>query len=133
MRLDDHRQTDDFPRVPGEKILVVDDEDAIRLVVTWTLLRKFVIVTASGSTQAQQCLLEHPDICAVICDYKMPDGTGLDLYRWLRQRVDIPFLLITGVLPESPLEAPGFHFLQKPFEAGQLMSQLDLMIGKSPA
>ena len=105
------------------KILVVDDDPAVRRSLC-LLLHEFRVITATGFRDAQRLWSEHPDIDAVISDYRMPDGTGLDLFQWICRRGAIPFVLISGDFVPATVPSAGFQFLRKPFDSTALTSTL---------
>jgi CheY-like chemotaxis protein len=103
-------------------ILVVDDEEVVRMLVTRSLVDGGYEVVEAGHGAAALALLEdgrhHLDL--VISDVVMPGMNGRDLARWLAaNRPDLPLLLISGY-PRPYLEAhdlydPGLPLLRKPF------------------
>ena len=107
----------------ARKILVVDDDASVRRSIC-RLLYEFRVVTATGLQDAQRLWSEHSDIDAVISDYRMPDGTGLDLFRWIRGRRATPFVLISGDFVPATILTGGFQFLRKPFDSTALTSTL---------
>jgi len=73
------------PRSPGlrGRILVVDDEQAIRTLMARMLGSDHDLVTAA-SGEAARVILEHDQAFDVIlCDLMMPEMTGMDLHKWL--------------------------------------------------
>ncbi len=71
---------------------------------------------------------------AVICDIRLPDGTGEDLYRSLpRSGPRPPFLFVTGfgdVAQAVRLMREGAHdYLTKPFEMEAFLEKLNLIVG----
>jgi CheY-like chemotaxis protein len=49
---------------------------------------------------------KYPFPSAILSDFRMEGGTGLDLLRWTKQRAelkDIPFVLLTGAATEADL------------------------------
>jgi CheY-like chemotaxis protein len=103
-------------------ILVVDDEEVVRMLVTRSLAEGGYEVVEAGHGAAALALLEdgRHDLDLVICDVVMPGMNGRDLARWLAaNRPDLPLLLISGY-PLPYLEAhdlyhPGLPLLRKPF------------------
>ena len=71
---------------------------------------------------------------AVICDIRLPDGTGEELYRDLLQTGrQPPFLFVTGygdVAQAVRLMREGaHHYVTKPFEMDEFLERLELIIG----
>ena len=65
------------------RILVVDDEPAIRSIVARVLEREHEIVTAASGDAAREILDNDPHFDVIICDLMMPGMTGMDLHEWL--------------------------------------------------
>ena len=107
------------------KILIVDDEEAIREVVS-TLLEAlgYECASVSNGLRAQEFLSKHP-IDMVLSDMVMPEMDGLTLVDWLRKaHPDIPVIMVTAMHDLSTaLEAirrGAYDYILKPFEKDQL-------------
>ncbi|MGQ9588845.1 MAG: sigma-54-dependent transcriptional regulator [Planctomycetota bacterium] len=78
------------------KILIVDDDRAILRTLALHLEGKHEARTALTLAEGRAALREGPNDL-ILLDLKLPDGTGLDLLRELREAGDLtPVLLITG-------------------------------------
>jgi putative nucleotidyltransferase with HDIG domain len=107
------------------KILVVDDEEAIREVVS-TLLEAqgYDCVTASNGLLARE-YLENNSADLVLSDMVMPEMDGLSLLEWQRKHdADVPVIMVTAMHDLSTaLEAirrGAYDYILKPFEKDQL-------------
>jgi putative nucleotidyltransferase with HDIG domain len=107
------------------KILVVDDEEAIREVVS-TLLEAqgYDCATASNGLLARG-YLEKNSVDLVLSDMVMPEMDGLSLLEWERkQNPDVPVIMVTAMHDLSTaLEAirrGAYDYILKPFEKDQL-------------
>lgn len=119
------------------RILVVDDDPAMREVLTIRLEKwGFLVRAADSALSAEDCATQwHPEV--VITDLVMPGGSGLDLLRRLKgSDPDRAVLIITahGEV-ESAVEAMkqgAEDFVTKPIDYGHLRSVLDeiLLRGK---
>jgi len=109
------------------KILVVDDELNMRLVLK-TLLSKegYEVVTASDGLEALK-VLKNDDVKVIVTDLKMPklDGMGL-LDRVIREYPSTPVIIITahGTIATAvdALKKGAFDYITKPFEQDELKS-----------
>jgi DNA-binding NtrC family response regulator len=108
-----------------EKILVVDDDQAIR----WTLseaLRSWSFVPVEAGTVAEalaQFNGESP--AAVLLDIDLPDGSGLDVLRQIKQeRPESIVIMITGNVQIdntiSALRGGAYDFISKPISLEEL-------------
>jgi putative nucleotidyltransferase with HDIG domain len=108
-----------------ENILVVDDEEAIREVVSTMLESKGYHCTSvqNGRVAQEQVKLTTPDL--VLSDMIMPEMDGLKLLEWMRQYdPDVPVIMVTAIHDISTaLEAirrGAYDYILKPFEKEQL-------------
>ena len=65
------------------RILIVDDEPAIRRLMVRTLEKAHEIVTAASGAEAQTILRGDRSFDVILCDLMMPEMTGMDLHKWL--------------------------------------------------
>jgi two-component system cell cycle response regulator len=116
-----------------EKILVVDDEQAIRDVLK-TFLEKAgypVIVASNGMEAIRQAESETPHL--IILDARMPDLDGVETCLRLRSQErtrSIPIILATGfkhVLLEA-LDAGVDDFVMKPVRLAELLVRIRSML-----
>src|ERR1019366_10062622 len=112
--------------VTKTKILIVDDEEAIREVVS-TLLEAqgYECVSVSNGRLAKEFLLGNHPVDMVLSDMVMPEMDGLSLVEWLRNaEPDIPVIMVTAMHDLSTaLEAirrGAYDYILKPFEKDQL-------------
>ncbi|HET7650015.1 MAG TPA: sigma-54 dependent transcriptional regulator [Gammaproteobacteria bacterium] len=105
--------------------LVVDDEPAIRELLSLTLKRMDIACVEAGTlADARRLLTSRPvDLC--LTDMKLPDGSGLDLVSYIQQHMaQIPVAVITAhANVESAVQAlknGAFDFVSKPVDIGAL-------------
>ena len=110
------------------KILVVDDEAAIRRLLRNTLTRAgYAVVEAEDGRQAlQQAAVEHPS--AVLLDLGLPDRDGLSLIPLLRTHGDAVILVVSArdAVDEkvTALDLGADDFITKPFDSEELLARL---------
>jgi EAL domain-containing protein (putative c-di-GMP-specific phosphodiesterase class I) len=111
----------------GVSVLLVDDEQLVRSAYGRVLRRAgFRLSTASGVKAALQCV-DNEEFEVIVSDISMPDGSGLDLLRALRERgIEAPVLLITGdPSVETAVSAVNYgarRYLEKPVDAEHLVA-----------
>lgn len=117
------------------KILVVDDASFTRDLIRRTLRKQFPAVEiedAINGRKAQQ-LLTKMQFNMVLCDWEMPEMTGVELLRWCReqpqyQKADVPFVMITSRGDKShvveAVQAGVTDYLGKPFSGEQLINKV---------
>jgi len=91
----------------SQRVLVVDDEKSIREFLTILLQQEnYEVVTAASVGEGKDRLAkDRPNL--VMCDLKLPDGTGLEVLQHARdQNLATPFIIITAhTTPQHALEA----------------------------
>ena len=113
------------PRGEGETILVVEDEEAVRILARRTLedVGYHVLEAADGRSGLAQVLSGEVDL--VLCDVILPEMSGHELGRRLESiRQGIPVLYMSGYpgheVVERGLIAHDAPFIEKPFTADSL-------------
>ncbi len=113
----------------GLKVLVIDDEDAMREVLGLRLSRWGYRVSRAASAVEgwQQMAHFQPDI--VICDVVMPDESGLELVnRASREEIEAAFIMITAHgtvdIAVEAMKNGAFDFLTKPLDYKKLLAVL---------
>ncbi len=114
-------------KVPA-KILIVDDEPAIRRLLRNTLDRAGydVVEAADGRGALHQAATEHPS--AVLLDLGLPDRDGLSLIPLLRKQGESVILVVSArdAVDEkvSALDLGADDFVTKPFDTEELLARL---------
>ena len=110
------------------KVLVVDDEEAIRrfLRVAPASQDYGIIEAASGQAALSEVSDNKPDI--VILDLGLPDIDGIEVIRRLREWTRTPIIILSVRGSESDkitaLDAGADDYLTKPFGVGELLARL---------
>jgi DNA-binding response OmpR family regulator len=110
------------------KILVVEDEPSIAEVVGLYLQRAGYQVHTAADGKTAMSLLEKeiPDL--VVLDLMLPEVDGLSLTRWLRERSDVPIIILTARREEidriTGLEMGADDYVVKPFSPQELVSRV---------
>jgi response regulator RpfG family c-di-GMP phosphodiesterase len=111
--------------VEMENILVVDDEEAIREVVSTMLESKGYHCTAVSNGRAAQDQVKRVTPDLVLSDMIMPEMDGIKLLDWIRHYdPEVPVIMVTAIHDISTaLEAirrGAYDYILKPFEKDQL-------------
>jgi DNA-binding response OmpR family regulator len=112
----------------ARSILVVEDEASIAEVVSLYLKRAgFSAQVASDGKQAMGIFERQPPDF-VILDLMLPEVDGLALTRWLRDRSDVPIIMLTARREEADriagLEMGADDYVVKPFSPQELVSRV---------
>lgn len=120
------------PRIEALRLLVVDDQvNALNLIRDMLMdMGVHSVLTAAGGKEALKYVQARgSSLDAILCDWSMPEQTGLETLRLVRQiDPDIPFLMVTGAAdPSSVLAAKDSGvsgYLKKPFSREDLRKKL---------
>ena len=125
-----------------KKVLVVDDEQAIRDVLVYNLKKEGydVIEAADGITAVNMALEEKPDL--MLLDIMLPKLDGLSVCKRVKNQLNIPILMLTAKDAEIDkivgLELGADDYITKPFSVRELMARvkanlrkMDMMNSKS--
>jgi two-component system KDP operon response regulator KdpE len=114
--------------MPDERVLIVDDEPAIRrfLRVTLTAQSYNIIEAESGQEALSKTATDKPDI--IVLDIGLPDINGIEVTRLLRQWTQMPIIILSVRGAEgdkiAALDAGADDYLTKPFGVGELLARL---------
>jgi DNA-binding NtrC family response regulator len=120
----------------GYRALVIDDDAAVRTVVTRFLSEELGLETSMAQTGSEALIqLEHHPVDLVITDLKMPGLSGIEVIEAAKARCPrAEVLLMTGFATvESAVHAMklgAFDYLQKPFPLPQLASMVERALGR---
>lgn len=109
-------------------ILVVDDEPQIRRVMRTTLTGSgYVVAEARSGEEALEWVLhEHADL--ILLDMNMPGMGGLEACREIRDRSDVPVIMLTVRNTEKDkvraLDAGADDYVVKPFSMEELLARI---------
>jgi two-component system nitrogen regulation response regulator NtrX len=117
-----------------KKILIVDDEQNIARTLKLILEREGYAVSTCSSTGEARAWPYRVD--AYMLDVRLPDGSGIDLLRELRQRaVDSPAIMISGHATIADAveatRAGAYDFLEKPLSRDRVLLALKNAVEQS--
>ena len=116
-------------------ILIVDDDDRIRILLKDYLSeKKFTVSTAENAEQAKN-RLEYFKFDLLILDVMMPGQDGYALTRDIKKKIDVPIILLTakGEVENriKGLELGADDYIGKPFEPKELLLRIKNIIKKT--
>jgi len=115
-------------KIPGA-VVVVDDEDLLRELLTRALTRDGIKVLPAESGSKALELIEENKTMLVLSDIKMPQMDGLELLVNIKEKYpNLPVFLMTGHGGEfnrdQVLAAGGDGFITKPFRNTEIIRQI---------
>lgn len=128
-----------FPRGHGEVVLVVDDEQVIRLIAQKTLeLFGYRVLLAANGAEALQVYTQHQEeIAIVLSDMSLPVMDGATALAQIRKiNPQVKAIASSGLSSNgdaTSVSGAGFtHFLAKPYKAEALLTLLAKALRQAP-
>jgi two-component system response regulator ResD len=119
------------------RVLVVDDDDAVRLLVRRALEREGLRVEEAPDAARALQAFEGASWDLVVLDVSLPDLSGLDLLRRLRLGADVPIIMLSGRSDEADrvagLESGADDYVVKPFYPRELAARVRSLLRRSGA
>lgn len=124
--------------MPNSKVLIVDDEFAIRDMLRMALeIADFKCIEAENIQDAHSLVVdERPDI--VLLDWMLPGGSGLELLRRLKRNdttAEIPVIMLTAKTAEDNiiqgLDVGADDYITKPFAPRELIARIKALLRRS--
>lgn len=113
------------------KILVVDDETSMLKLISVSLESQghSILTAENGNEGLAVAIRENPRL--IILDLMMPEMSGLEMLRELRQTSDVPVIILSAYPSDENMEKArelGIEcFLTKPFEPETLMETINVV------
>ena len=122
----------------GMNLLIVDDERMETEIIEKLIDRERFpcagVYTAQNMEDAVRILRKYP-VGIMLCDIEMPQGSGLELTKWVRENgMDVEVIFLTGhaefTYATEALRLGAVDYLLKPVEQEQFSSVLDAVLEK---
>ena len=116
-------------------LLVVDDEPDLRTLYELTLLREGYDLDTAGTVEDALLHLKDRTYSAVITDMRLPDGSGLDVLRWLeeggrREKAVVITAYGSSENAVEALKAGAYDYLTKPVDLKQFRGVIASALGR---
>jgi DNA-binding response OmpR family regulator len=117
-------------------LLLIEDDELLRDGLCAQLAQAGHTVTTAADGEAAQMLLQSNRFDGVVLDLGLPKISGMDVLRWIRQRLPaLPVLILTardGVDDRvQGLNAGADDYLTKPFEMAELQARLGALLRRA--
>jgi two-component system KDP operon response regulator KdpE len=118
-----------------DTILITDDDPSLLTVLSVLLQEEGfnVIQTTRGSECLHKAYETHPDL--ILLDIMLPDKSGTDVCRQLREISDVPIIMLTATSKEKQmvdsLNDGADDYVTKPFNNDELVARIRAMLRRS--
>ena len=115
-------------------ILLVEDDETLNRNISLALRSEGYTVIAVSTTAAAE--LHAPEADLIILDVMLPDGSGVDLCKRLRKKIQTPVIFLTSCDDEADivrgLDSGGDDYITKPFRLRELFSRIRANLRRVP-
>jgi two-component system OmpR family response regulator len=122
---------------PAPHVAALDDDAAVRQLVSGYLSENDFRVTAVASGKELDALMARETVDLVILDLRLQGEDGMQIARKLREASAIPILMLTGRADEADrvmgLELGADDYLTKPFSPRELLARVRALIRRAKA
>ncbi len=122
----------------ARKILVVEDETAIRDMLVFNLGRAGYEVLGAGTAQEARSAIVNCQPDVILMDWMLPDISGLELTRQLKREPEtreIPVIMVTARGQEDDrvagLEGGADDYITKPFSSRELQARIRALLRRT--
>src|SRR5260221_11647656 len=119
----------------GPGVLVVDDEPQIVRGLRVVLRNAGFEVDSAGTKEEALDALSHRPPDAVLLDLVLPDGSGVDVCRQVREWSHVPIVVVSAVGDEREkgraLDAGADDYVTKPFGSQELTARLRAVLRRA--
>ncbi|GAB3002485.1 phosphate regulon transcriptional regulator PhoB [Psychrosphaera aestuarii] len=122
----------------SSKILIIEDEFAIREMLTFVLEQNgYSVIAKESYTDAQQALL-HESPALILLDWMLPNMSGIQVAKKLKQsdsHKSIPIIMLTARSEEDDkiqgLEVGADDYITKPFSPKELIARIKAVLRRT--
>lgn len=118
-----------------KRIFFVEDDASLRSGLTFALEKQGYAVTAAATRAEAESLWRANAFDLVILDVSLPDGSGYDLCRKIRQTSQVPLIFLTAADEETEvimgLDLGGDDYITKPFKLAVFFSWVNALLRRS--
>lgn len=117
------------------RLLMVEDDEALALGIEFTLKDEGYDVIKANTIEKGKEAFQAESIDLVILDVNLPDGSGYELCKYIREKSDIPVMFLTALDEEVNvvlgLEIGGDDYITKPFRVRELLSRIKALLRRN--
>ncbi|MEE1946870.1 sigma-54 dependent transcriptional regulator [Pedobacter sp. KR3-3] len=120
------------------KFLIVEDDSTFAQIIEGFLIKSgFEVLLASNTKQAYK-LIDQQDFDLLLVDYRLPDGTGLDVLKYAREKgIATPTIVMTSFndvrTAVKSIQLGAFDYITKPVNPDELLMVIKNSLAKDEA
>ncbi|MFN0316662.1 MAG: response regulator [Burkholderiales bacterium] len=122
---------------PNPHVVALDDDPALRMLVSEYLEENELRVTAVASGNELMQVFQRETIDLVVLDVRLPGEDGMTIARTLREQSAVPIIMLTGRADEADrvmgLELGADDYLTKPFSSRELLARIRALLRRAQA
>ena len=115
-----------------QKILLLEDDKSLNRGITLTLQKAGYAVASAFTLAEAEEFLEEEEYSLIICDITLPDGSGLELGRKIRELSSTYFIYLTALDSETDIvtgyDTGADDYITKPFSLMVLVSKVNALM-----
>ena len=112
-----------------KQILIIEDDENLSRGIAFAFEKDGYAVIQANTLKAGKFSYEQNDIDMIILDLGLPDGNGMELCRYIREKSNVPVIMLTACDLEtdevSGLMAGADDYITKPFSLSVLRARVD--------
>lgn len=120
-----------------KKILLVEDDSALAIGIEYTLNGEGFQVTRAKNLKEARIIFNEKDLDLILLDLMLPDGSGYDFCKEIREKSSIPIIFITACDEEANvilgLDIGGDDYITKPIRIRELISRINAVLRRREA
>lgn len=118
-----------------KRILLVEDDLSLINGLSFAVKKQGYLIDTAHTSRETEELWENGKYDLVILDVSLPDGSGFDICRRIRQTSKVPIMFLTAMDEETDiimgLDIGGDDYITKPFKLAVFMSRINALLRRS--
>lgn len=117
------------------KIFLLEDDPSLVTGLSFAFEKQGYALCVAKTVREAQTRWAEEKVDLLVLDVALPDGSGFDFCRWVRQSSKVPILFLTASDEETSiimgLDIGGDDYITKPFKLGVLMSRVNALLRRA--